>query len=99
MPPRKKTSTRPTRDTGSTVTSTTGPADRKRIPPAGLEAHRVVREAPTVRHEFNPHLPPVLRFRGPVLIGENEAWRVRVRVVDLCGHESLTVPTEGGRRA
>lgn len=37
-------------------------AKRKNIPPAGLEAQGLVEEAPKLRHEYNPHLPPVLRF-------------------------------------
>ena len=45
----------------STVTSITYPARRKNIPPAGLEAHGRVREAPRVRYAYNPHLPPTLR--------------------------------------
>ena len=44
------------------VASITYAAKRKNIPPAGLEAHSVVRETPKVRYEFNPHLPPELRF-------------------------------------
>jgi adenine-specific DNA-methyltransferase len=36
-------------------------AKRKNIPPAGLEAQGVVQEAPKLRYEYNPHLPPVLR--------------------------------------
>ena len=43
------------------VTSLKYPAKRKNIPPAGLEAHGVVREKPAVRYDYNPHLPPVLR--------------------------------------
>ena len=43
------------------VESLAYPATRKNIPPAGLEAHGVVREAATVQYAFNPHLPPVLR--------------------------------------
>ena len=43
------------------VASLQYPAKRKNIPPAGLGAHGVVREAPTVRYAHNPHLPPVLR--------------------------------------
>ncbi len=46
---------------GDGVTSITYPAKRKNIPPAGLEAHGVVREAPALQYAFNPHLPPVLR--------------------------------------
>jgi adenine-specific DNA-methyltransferase len=38
------------------------PSKRKNIPPAGLEAQGRVEETPKVRHEYNPHLPPVLRF-------------------------------------
>ena len=36
-------------------------AKRKNIPPAGLEAQGEVRETPTFRYHYNPHLPPVLR--------------------------------------
>jgi adenine-specific DNA-methyltransferase len=36
-------------------------AQRKNIPPAGLEAQGRVEEAPRLRHHHNPHLPPVLR--------------------------------------
>ena len=36
-------------------------AKRKNIPPAGLEAHGILRETPKIRYEYNPHLPPVLR--------------------------------------
>ena len=43
------------------VASITYPAKRKNIPPAGLEAQGVVRETPTVRYDYNPHLPPALR--------------------------------------
>ncbi|MBI4517851.1 MAG: site-specific DNA-methyltransferase [Deltaproteobacteria bacterium] len=35
---------------------------RKNIPPAGLAAQGVVREAPKLHFGYNPHLPPVLRF-------------------------------------
>ncbi|MCE2917399.1 MAG: site-specific DNA-methyltransferase, partial [Rubrivivax sp.] len=44
------------------VKTITHRAKRKNIPPAGLEAQGRVEEAPTVRFEYNPHLPPVLRF-------------------------------------
>ena len=37
-------------------------AKRKNIPPAGLEAQGRVEQAQRVRHEYNPHLPPQLRF-------------------------------------
>lgn len=37
------------------------PSKRKNIPPAGLEAHGLIREVPRIRYEYNPHLPPVLR--------------------------------------
>ncbi len=36
-------------------------ARRKNIPPAGLAAQGLVREAERVRYDYNPHLPPVLR--------------------------------------
>jgi adenine-specific DNA-methyltransferase len=35
---------------------------RKNIPPAGIEAQGQVQEAARVRHAYNPHLPPRLRF-------------------------------------
>lgn len=59
--PRRKRAAGDTNDAGSAVTSITYPAKRKNIPLAGLEAHGVVREAPTIKYAFNPHLPPVLR--------------------------------------
>lgn len=37
-------------------------AKRKNIPPAGLEAQGRVEEAPKLRLDYNPHLPPRLRF-------------------------------------
>lgn len=37
-------------------------AKRKNIPPAGLEAQGRVEEAQKVRLDYNPHLPPRLRF-------------------------------------
>jgi adenine-specific DNA-methyltransferase len=46
---------------GDSVASYKHSAKRKNIPPAGLEAQGVLREAPNVRHEYNPHLPPALR--------------------------------------
>ena len=61
MPRKKNPGTGRANETASTVTSITYAAKRKNIPPAGIEAHGVVREAPAVRYAFNPHLPPVLR--------------------------------------
>jgi adenine-specific DNA-methyltransferase len=46
---------------GDAITSLKYPAKRKNIPPAGLEAQGVIREALRVRYEYNPHLPTVLR--------------------------------------
>lgn len=37
-------------------------ARRKNIPPAGIEAQGQVQDAARVRFEYNPHLPPRLRF-------------------------------------
>jgi adenine-specific DNA-methyltransferase len=37
-------------------------AKRKNIPPAGLASQGKLREAPKMQYEYNPHLPPVLRF-------------------------------------
>ena len=44
------------------ISATRHRAKRKNIPPAGLEAQGRVEEAPKARFEYNPHLPPVLRF-------------------------------------
>ncbi|MCQ1549160.1 MAG: site-specific DNA-methyltransferase [Candidatus Accumulibacter phosphatis] len=46
---------------GDSITAIKYPAKRKNIPPAGLEAQGVVQEAPKIRYEYNPHLPPMLR--------------------------------------
>ena len=61
MPRKKKTDTAASASTGDSVTSIKYPAKRKNIPPAGLEAQGVLQEAPKIRYEYNPHLPPVLR--------------------------------------
>src|ERR1051325_5966022 len=37
-------------------------ATRKNIPPAGLEAQGKIPSAKRIRYEYNPHLPPVLRW-------------------------------------
>ena len=46
---------------GDAIASIKYPAKRKNIPPAGLEAQGKIQDAPRIRHEYNPHLPPVLR--------------------------------------
>ena len=48
-------------NSGDLVKAIKYPAKRKNIPPAGLEAQGIVQEAPKIRYEYNPHLPPVLR--------------------------------------
>jgi adenine-specific DNA-methyltransferase len=47
--------------TEDAVTVYTYPARRKNNPPAGIEAHGSFQEAQRIRHEYNPHLAPVLR--------------------------------------
>ena len=44
-----------------TVASIKYPAKRINIPPAGLEAQGRIQDAPRLRYEYNPHLPPTLR--------------------------------------
>jgi hypothetical protein len=61
MPPKKKVDLTPAAIAGDSITSIKYPAKRKNIPPAGLEAQGVLRKAPRVRYEYNPHLPTVLR--------------------------------------
>jgi hypothetical protein len=60
---RKRKSGNPgnTTATADTVASLKYPAKRH-IPPAGLEAQGRIAESPRVRYEYNPQLPPVLRF-------------------------------------
>jgi adenine-specific DNA-methyltransferase len=56
----KRTRTKSSQSTDKSVTAMRFAAKRKNIPPAGLEAHGRVAEAPRVRYEYNPHLPPNL---------------------------------------
>jgi adenine-specific DNA-methyltransferase len=44
------------------VSAYTHTAKRKNIPPAGIESEGRVAETPRLRHAYNPHLPPALRF-------------------------------------
>ena len=60
MPAKRKSGSRKG-DVGSNVATIKYTAKRKNIPPAGLEAQGEVRETPTFRYHYNPHLPPVLR--------------------------------------
>ena len=46
---------------GNPVASYKYPSKRKNIPPAGLAAQGTLQEAPKLRYEYNPHLPPTLR--------------------------------------
>ena len=65
MARRRSSNTRSTKaTTDSTVAAIKHAAKRKNIPPAGLEAQGRIQEAPKVRYEYNPHLPPVLRSAG-----------------------------------
>jgi adenine-specific DNA-methyltransferase len=50
-----------TASASGSVSSYKHPAKRKNIPPAGLEAQGRVEQAPRIRYEYNPHLPPILR--------------------------------------
>lgn len=61
MPRKKKTEALTNPSSGDAIRTIKYPAKRKNIPPAGLEAQGVVQEAPRVRYEYNPHLPPKLR--------------------------------------
>jgi len=49
------------RTTDGAVTAIKHAAKRKNIPPAGLEAQGRVEDAPRIRYDYNPHLPPALR--------------------------------------
>ncbi len=58
---KEKSGARPPTSGGEPVASYKHPAKRKNLPPAGLEAQGVLSDSPRLRHEYNPHLPPVLR--------------------------------------
>ena len=58
---RKKTDLPAIENPSDAIASIKYPAKRKNIPPAGLEAQGILQEAPRIRYEYNPHLPPVLR--------------------------------------
>ena len=47
---------------GDAVSAYTHTAKRKNIPPAGLESEGRLAETPKLRFDYNPHLPPALRF-------------------------------------
>ena len=51
------------------------PSKRKNIPPAGLAAQGALQEAPKLRYEYNPHLPPVLRSAGVSVTSAEERQR------------------------
>jgi len=59
--PRPKKASQTTPGTVEPVATYKHPAKRKNIPPAGLEAHGELKDAPKIRYEYNPHLPPALR--------------------------------------
>jgi adenine-specific DNA-methyltransferase len=61
MPSKKKVESAAPHNASDAITSIKYPAKRKNIPPAGLEAQGVIKNAPKIRYEYNPHLPPVLR--------------------------------------
>ncbi|MDX2177684.1 MAG: site-specific DNA-methyltransferase [Candidatus Sumerlaeia bacterium] len=58
----KKSPKTPITGDGGAVREYRHGAKRKNNPPAGLAAQGKVAEAPRIRYEYNPHLPPVLRF-------------------------------------
>jgi len=61
MPRKKKADPAAPHSTSEAIASIKYEAKRKNIPPAGLEAQGVIQDAPKIRYEYNPHLPPVLR--------------------------------------
>jgi adenine-specific DNA-methyltransferase len=61
MATKKKSNTALQEDSGDVVQTIKHTAKRKNIPPAGLEAQGSIKEAPKLRYEYNPHLPPALR--------------------------------------
>src|SRR5213593_3156532 len=68
------------------------PAKRKNIPPAGLEAHGKIQEAPKLRFEHNPHLPPVLRSATNAADADELPELLRIsRIRALTEEEARTV--------
>src|ERR1700733_14475057 len=61
MPSKKKSTSTSPRNVTDSITAIKYSAKRKNIPPAGLEAQGVLKSAPKIRYEYNPHLPPTLR--------------------------------------
>ena len=61
MPRKKKPQATSITKPDEVVTSIRYAAQRKNIPPSGLEAQGVLPEVPKIRFEYNPHLPTVLR--------------------------------------
>ncbi len=61
MARKKKTDVAKPASSADKVKAIKYPAKRRNIPPAGLEAQGVVKEALRIRYEYNPHLPPILR--------------------------------------
>src|ERR1700733_13738237 len=61
MPKKQIPKTGKSHTASSNVSSIQYPAKRKNIPPAGIEAHGVLKDAPKIHYQYNPHLPPILR--------------------------------------
>lgn len=59
-------------------------APRKNLPPAGLASQGKVQEMPRARYEYDPHLPPILRFDET-----GEADRLP-ELLEKATHEHLT---------
>lgn len=59
--PKKPKAVRPTETPQEPVSTLRYAAKRKNIPAAGLEAQGRIQEVAKIKHEYNPHLPPVLR--------------------------------------
>ena len=77
MPPTRR-STRPAPSVDEAVTSTKYPARRKKLPASGLAAQKkeLKEGPPRIRYEYNPHLPPALRFDAT---GASESVSVRLQ--------------------
>jgi hypothetical protein len=60
--PRTKNPAKPTTD--EAVTTTRYEAKRRELPASGMAARReeLKEGPPKIRHKYNPHLPPALRF-------------------------------------
>ena len=78
--------------TEDAVTVYTYPARRKNNPPAGIEAHGSFQEAQRIRHEYNPHLAPVLRSSPETATTDGLPNRLRKALHGTLSKDEVKLP-------